>query len=79
MKEFIEYIAKQLVDEPEKVIVEETTPDEQTIALTLKVDGKDIGKVIGKKGKNVQAMRTLLNAVGAKGKHRATLQILEED
>lgn len=79
MKEFIEYIAKQLVDEPEKVIVEETAPDEQTIELTLKVDGKDIGKVIGKKGKNVQAMRTLLNAVGAKGKHRATLQILEED
>ena len=79
MKEFIEYIAKQLVDEPEKVIVEETIPDEQTIALTLKVDGKDIGKIIGKKGKNVQAMRTLLNAVGAKGKHRATLQILEED
>jgi len=79
MKEFIEFIAKQLVDEPEKVIVEETTPDEQTIALTLKVDGNDIGKVIGKKGKNVQAMRTLLTAVGAKGKHRATLEILDKD
>ncbi len=79
MKEFIEFIAKQLVDEPEKVIVEETTPDEQTIALTLKVDEKDIGKVIGKKGKNVQAMRTLLTAVGAKGKHRATLEILDKD
>ncbi len=79
MKEFIEFIAKQLVDEPEKVIVEETAPDEQTIALTLKVDGNDIGKVIGKKGKNVQAMRTLLTAVGAKGKHRATLEILDKD
>ena len=79
MKEFIEFIAKQLVDEPEKVIVEETTPDDQTIALTLKVDGNDIGKVIGKKGKNVQAMRTLLTAVGAKGKHRATLEILDKD
>jgi len=79
MKEFIEFIAKQLVDEPEKVIVEETTPDDQTIALTLKVDVKDIGKVIGKKGKNVQAMRTLLTAVGAKGKHRATLEILDKD
>lgn len=79
MKEFIEFIAKQLVDEPEKVIVEETTPDEQTIALTLKVDGNDIGKVIGKKGKNVQAMRTLLTAVGAKGRHRATLEILDKE
>ena len=79
MKEFIEYLAKQLVDEPEKVIVEETTPDEETIAFTLKVADKDIGKVIGKKGKNVYAMRTLLSVVGAKGKHRATLEILDKD
>jgi len=79
MKEFIEYIAKQLVDKPESVVVEESNLDEQTIALTLKVDGEDIGKVIGKKGKNVQAMRTLLTAVGAKGKHRATLQILDKE
>jgi len=79
MKEFIEYIAKQLVDKPESVVVEESDLDEQTIALTLKVDESDIGKVIGKKGKNVQAMRTLLTAVGAKGKHRATLQIIDKD
>ena len=68
-----------IVDEPEKVIVEETTPDEETIALTLKVANKDVGKVIGKKGKNVQAMRALLTAVGAKGRHRATLEILDKD
>jgi predicted RNA-binding protein YlqC (UPF0109 family) len=77
MKEFIEYIAKQLVDNPDKVSVEETTPDEHTIELKLKVDKSDLGKVIGKHGNNVNAMRTLLTAVGAKGKHRATLQILE--
>lgn len=52
MKKFIEYIAKHLVDEPEKVIVEETTPDERTVELTLRVHDKDIGK----KGKTVQAM-----------------------
>ena len=79
MKEFIEYIAKELVDKPEKVIVEESNVDEQTIALTLKVDGNDIGKVIGKHGKHAQAMRVLLTAVGAKGRHRATLQILDKD
>ena len=79
MKEFVEYLAKHLVDEPEKVIVEENTAEEGTIAFTLKVADKDIGKVIGKKGKNVQAMRTLLNCVGAKGKHRATLEILDKD
>ncbi len=77
MKEFIEFIAKQLVDNPDKVSVEETTPDEHTIDLKLKVDASDLGKVIGKHGDTVNAMRTLLYAVGAKEKHRATLQILE--
>ena len=79
MKEFIEYIAKQLVDKPESVIVEETNPDQTTIALTLKADNDDIGKIIGKQGKHAQAMRVLLNAVGAKGGHRTTLQILDKD
>jgi len=53
-----------------------TCPDEHTIELNLKVDNSDIGKVIGKHGNTVNAMRTLLIAVGAKGGHRATLQIL---
>ena len=78
MKEFIEFIVKQVVDNPDKVIVEETAPDENTIELKLKVDKSDIGKVIGKHGRNVNAIRTLLTAVGAKGKHRATLEILEQ-
>ena len=77
MKEFIEYIAKQLVDKPDNVIVEETSPDEHTIELSLKVDTSDIGKVIGKLGRNVNAMRTLLFAVGAKEHRRAMLHILE--
>ncbi len=77
MKEFIEFIAKQLVDKPDNVIVEETTPDENTIAVTLKVDNSDIGKVIGKHGQNVKAMRILLYAVGGKEHHKATLQIIE--
>ncbi len=75
MKEFIEFIAKQLVDNPDKVSVEETTP--HTIELKLKVDESDLGKVIGKHGDTVNAMRTLLYAVGAKVNHRATLQIIE--
>ena len=77
MKEFIEFIAKQLVDKPDNVIVEETTPDEHTIALTLKVDKSDMGKVIGRHGNTANAMRTLLIAVGAKENHRATLEIIE--
>ena len=79
MKEFIEYIAKQLVDKPEKIVVEETEAEENTIVLTIKADKDDIGKIIGKQGKHAQSMRVLLNAVGAKGGHRTTLQILDKD
>ena len=77
MKEFIEFIVKQLVDKPEKVRVEEKTPDKNTIEIIVEVDKADIGKVIGKKGRNINSMRTLLTAVGAKGKHRVTLQVVE--
>ncbi len=76
MKEFIEFIAKQLVDHPDRVIVEEKTLDNNSIELTLKVDKTDFGKVIGKHGNNVNAMRALLSALGGKEHHRITLEIL---
>jgi len=77
MKEFIEYIAKYLVDDPESVVVEETIDQEKKVNLTLKVKREDIGKVIGKKGKTAIAMRTLLTAVAAKEGKRAMLEILD--
>ena len=77
MKEFIEFIVKQLVDNPDKVVIEEKTPDEHTIEINIKVDKDDIGKVIGKQGNNINALRILLTAVGAKGRRRTTLQIVE--
>lgn len=77
MKEFIEFIVKQLVDNPEKVSVEETISNENTIELNIKVDKVDMGKVIGKHGNIANAMRILLTAVGAKEGYRAKLQIIE--
>jgi len=77
MKEFIEYIAKYLVDDPEAVIVEETIDQEKKVNLTLRVKQQDVGKVIGKKGKTAIAMRTLLTAVAAKEGKRAMLEILD--
>ncbi len=77
MKEFIEFIARHLVDAPDSVTLEEATPDEKTIELTLKVGAEDVGKVIGKQGKTAQAMRTLLTAVAAKEGKRAILKILD--
>ena len=74
MKEFIEYIAKHLVDNPDAVVVEERTSEENKVVLALRVQSDDVGKVIGKQGKTAQAMRTLLTAIEG---HRAILEILD--
>jgi len=74
MKEFIEYIAKNLVDKSDGVRVEESVV-EGVIKYRLFVDEAETGKVIGKKGKTAKAMRTLLTAVGAKNGKRVTLEI----
>ena len=77
MKEFIEFIAKYLVDSPEDVIVEETIVEDRKVNLTLRVRKDDVGKVIGKKGKTAIAMRTLLTAIAAKEGKLAMLEILD--
>jgi predicted RNA-binding protein YlqC (UPF0109 family) len=76
MKELIEYLAKALVDKPEDVQVREVAGD-QTVVLELRVAKEDIGKVIGKKGVNAQAMRTILNAATGKNEKRYSLEILD--
>jgi uncharacterized protein len=77
MKEFIEFIAKHLVDNPEGVAIDEKNPEENKVVLSLKVQADDVGKVIGKQGKTAQAMRTLLTAIAAKEGKRAILEILD--
>lgn len=76
MREFVEFIAKHLVDYPEKVTLEEETRNDRVI-FTLKVSEEDVGKVIGKKGRTAQALRTLLSAVAAKEGKRAILEIAD--
>jgi len=75
MKELIEYIAKSIVNSPDDVEVTEETSDEG-IMLKLQVADEDKGRVIGKQGRIVQAMRTLLRVKAAKQGTRATLEIL---
>ncbi len=78
MKEFIEFIAKHLVDHPENVQVEVNEPDEKTVEVNLSVGADDVGKVIGKSGKTAQSMRTLLTAIAAKEGRRAFLKIIDD-
>ena len=76
LNELVTFIAKSLVDNPDKVEVREVT-GEQTAVLELKVAPEDLGKIIGKQGKTAKAIRTILGAAAAKMKRRAVLEILE--
>jgi uncharacterized protein len=76
MKELIQYIVRAIVDNPDEVSVSEIEGG-QTTVLELKVAKSDLGKVIGKQGRNAQAIRTILNAVSAKIKKRVVLEIIE--
>ena len=75
MKELIEYVAKAIVDNPEKVKVTEV-PEEGGIIIRLEVDPEDRGKVIGKQGRIAKAVRTLLRVAAARRNIRATLEIV---
>lgn len=77
MQEFIEFIAKRLVDHPEDVKVNQID-SENNVIYELYVNSADLGKVIGKSGRTAQALRTLLTAVSAKsGQRRSTLDIVD--
>ncbi|MEO2083065.1 MAG: KH domain-containing protein [Desulfurobacteriaceae bacterium] len=76
LKEMVECVAKRLVDNPDAVQVAETE-GERTIVIELKVDPKDLGKVIGRQGRTAKALRTLLSAAATKMGKRAVLEIIE--
>jgi len=76
VKALIEYCARQLVDNPEGVHVDEHDAGDTTV-LTLRVSPGDLGKVIGREGRTAQSLRTLLAASAAAQGRRATLAIAD--
>ena len=76
MKDLISEIAQALVDRPEQVSVSEVEGG-QTLILELKVAKEDIGKIIGKRGRTAQAIRTILSAASGKAKKRIVLEIVD--
>jgi len=75
MKELVEFIAKSLVDDPSQVYVSEIV-GESSVILELRVGPEDMGRVIGKGGRTVNAMRTLTRVLAAKQGKRVTLEIV---
>jgi uncharacterized protein len=77
-REFLEYVIKALVDNPNDVKITRTV-DEMGVLMTLEVNAADMGKVIGRDGNTAKAIRTLLRVVGMKNNSRVNLKINEPE
>ncbi len=75
-KDFLEFIVKNLVDNPDVVEVERKV-DEMGVLLALKVHPDDMGQIIGKEGSTARAIRNLVRIIGLKNKARVNLKIIE--
>lgn len=73
---FLEYVVKELVDNPNDVKVKRTV-DEMGVLLTLDINAEDMGKIIGRSGNTAKAIRTILRVVGMKNNARVNLKINE--
>jgi predicted RNA-binding protein YlqC (UPF0109 family) len=77
-QEFVEFVVKALVDNPDAVKTERMV-DEMGVLITLHLGPDDMGKVIGRDGQTAKALRTLLRVVGAKSRARVNLKIVEPE
>lgn len=77
-QQFVEYIVKSLVGNPDDVVVDRIV-DEKGVLLTLTVNPEDLGRVIGRRGVTAQSLRTLLRALGTKNSARYNLKIVNND
>lgn len=77
MKEFLEYVARSLVEKPDAVWVEVDEDEDETV-LTLGVDQEDMGRVIGRDGRIANALRDLLRVMAARNGRRVELEIVND-
>ncbi len=76
MKELIELIIKGIVDNPDKVEINEVIGEKSSI-YEVRVDSDDIGKVIGRQGRNIKSIRTIVNAAAQKDDKRVVVEIVD--
>lgn len=77
MRELLEYLARELVDEPDEVEVEEFEEDDGTLVLELSVADDDYGKVIGRGGRTANALRLVVKAAAVKDDRRVLVDIVD--
>jgi hypothetical protein len=76
VKELVEVIARALADRPDELVVREITGQHTTV-IELRAAKEDLGKIIGKEGRNADALRIIVNAAATKLRKRAVLEILD--
>jgi predicted RNA-binding protein YlqC (UPF0109 family) len=77
VKDLLEYLVRALVDEPDRVTVEQFEEDDGTIVLELAVADDDYGKVIGRGGRTANALRTVVKAAAVKENRRVLVDIVD--
>lgn len=77
MEDLLEYLARALVDEPDEVSVERFEEDDGTIVLELHVSEDDVGKVIGRGGRTVNALRSVIRASAVKEGRRVLVDVID--
>lgn len=78
MKQLVEMIVRSLVDQPDDVVINETT-GESIVILEISVSPDDVGKVIGKEGRIANAIRTVVKAAAAKNDKKVTVEIMTKN
>ncbi len=77
MEEFVAYLIKNLVDDPEQVSVT-TRQEEDIFHIDIRVGPDDVARVIGRKGRTIQAVRTLAGTIAARLKQRVRIEVLDD-
>jgi len=77
VRDFLEYLARAIVSEPDKVKVDELEEDDGTIVLELSVGDDDYGKVIGRGGRTAQALRAVVKAAAVRENRRVLVDIVD--
>ena len=76
-KELLEFVVKNLVTNPDKVVVREEQKEDSKLMLHLNVDSSDMGRIIGKEGRIIRAIREIINSYGMKNSKKVLVNVEE--
>jgi uncharacterized protein len=79
MQDFLDYVLRQLIDYPDEMVLLRSEGENRCTVFKVRLRQSDVGKVIGKHGHTIIAIRNLLAAAGARTGEKALLEILEEE